>query len=117
MKRETKAIRDRTIERLAQLGITPDSTRLKCLVRAVAEARKDEHAPRSLNAEVQAGYLDRWLKEDARERGLLVGPQYRPPFRKYRPKRHLREAEIDAQPKRISMPWDGTGASRQWRGW
>lgn len=43
----------------------------------------------------------------------LAGRRYTPPFREYRPTPHLRQAEIDAAPRQISMPWDGTGVTWQ----
>ena len=42
-----------------------------------------------------------------RARGQVAGPPYRPPFREYKPVPHLRQAEIEAHPTPISMPWDG----------
>lgn len=45
----------------------------------------------------------------------VAGPPYRPPFRPLKVHSHLRQAELDALPKRISMGWDGMGAP--WREW
>lgn len=43
----------------------------------------------------------------------VAGPRYTPKFRPYVPPVHPRQAEIDAAPRQISMPWDGTGVTWQ----
>ncbi len=72
---------------------------------------------RVMAALLQAGYApEEGETDDALFRRFLDGTEHHratPPqpvkFRPLKPRPHLRQAEIDAQPTLKSMPWDGKG--------
>lgn len=43
-------------------------------------------------------------------------PSYQPKFKEWRPKPHMRQADIDAQPRPITMGGIGNGQERQYGG-
>lgn len=100
----TSTVSQKVRKELAKRGIETSGVRTAGLVELVAQVWHVQPVPRQ---QIQ-GYLGCWLDSLKPKKRNVAGPRYRPPFRPLKYKPHLRQDEMDALPKRISMPWDGT---------
>ncbi len=106
------AVKRAAAERLCEAGEASNEFNTVSIL--VARARRIFGPKR--RGETDTEFLQRIARTPLSGSGKVAGRRYTPPFREYRPTPHLRQAEIDAAPRQISMGGIGNGM-QTWHGW
>lgn len=106
--------RQSAVYKLTLLGYKQSSIPMRRLVEFIELETGFKVRP----AEDQTEFLRRFVAIRVKpvENPRTAGRRYTPPFREYKPTPHLRQAEIDAAPRQISMGGVGNGM-QTWHGW